>query len=86
MGDAQTAERRAHARTKIGLDVLCLSGREEGTAILKDLSFSGALLEPATIRPGVGDDVTIWLQAESDEEPDALHTEVVRQTPSGFAV
>ncbi len=86
MGDAQKAERRAQPRTKIGQDVLCSSGREEGTAFLKDLSVSGALLEPATIRPAVGDSVTIRLQAESDEEPDSLHTNVVRQTPSGFAV
>ncbi len=86
MGDAQTADRRAQPRTKIGLDVLCSAGREEGTAILKDLSVSGALLESPTIRPGVGDAVTIWLQAEPDEEPDPLRTTVVRQTPSGFAV
>ena len=86
MEDAQKEERRAQPRTKIGLDVLCSSGREEGTAILKDLSVSGALLEPATIRPAVGDSVTIRLQAESDEEPDLLRTTVVRQTPNGFAV
>ncbi len=85
MEDAQTAERRAQPRTKIGLDVLCSSGREEGTAILKHLSVSAALLEPATIRPAVGDSVTIRLKAES-AEPDLLRTTVVRQTPSGFAV
>ncbi len=86
MEDAQKEERRAQPRTKIGLDVLCSSGREEGTAILKHLSVSAALLEPATIRPAVGDSVTIRLQVESDEEPDSLRTNVVRQTPSGFAV
>jgi len=86
MEDAQTAERRAQPRTKIGLDVLCSSGREEGTAILKHLSVSAALLESATIGPAVGDSVTIRLQAESDEEPDLLRTTVVRQTPNGFAV
>ena len=86
MEDAQKEERRAQPRTKIGLDVLCSSGREEGTAILKHLTVSAALLEPATIRPTVGDSVTIRLQAESDEEPDLLRTTVVRQTPNGFAV
>ena len=85
MEDAQTAERRAQPRTKIGLDVLCSSGREEGTAILKDLCVSSALLEPTTIHPAVGDSVTIRLKAES-AEPDLLRTTVVRQTPSGFAV
>ncbi len=86
MEDAQKEERRAQPRTKIGLDVLCSSGREEGTAILKHLSVSAALLESATIGPAVGDSVTIRLQAESDEEPDLLRTTVVRQTPNGFAV
>ncbi len=80
MEDAQKEERRAQPRTKIGLDVLCSSGREEGTAILKHLSVSAALLESATIGPAVGDSVTIRLQAESDEEPDLLRTTVVRQT------
>ena len=86
MEDAQKEERCAQPRTKIGLEVLCSSGREEGPAILKDLSASGALLESATIRPAVGDSVTIWLQAEPDEEPDSLRTAVVRHTPDGFAV
>ena len=86
MGDGQKAERRAQARTKIGLDVLCSAGREEGPVILKELSTWGALLEPATIRPAVGDSVTIWLQAEPDEKPHALHSDVVRHTPEGFAV
>ena len=86
MGDGQKTERRTHSRTKIGLDVLCSAGRNEGPAILKELSASGALLEPATIRPAVGDPVTIWLQVEPDEEPHALHTGVVRHTPGGFAV
>ena len=86
MEDAQKEERRAQPRTKIGLDVLCSSGREEGTAILKDLCVSSALLESTTIRPAVGDSVTIRLKAESDAEPDLLRTTVVRQTPSGFAV
>ncbi len=86
MEDAQKEERRAQPRTKIGLDVLCSSGREEGTAILKHLSVSAALLESATIGPAVGDSVTIWLQAEPDEEPDSVRTEVVRHTLRGFAV
>jgi hypothetical protein len=88
MGDGQKTRRRAQPRTKIGLDVLCSSGEEEGEAILilKNLSTSGALLEPATIRPAIGDSVTIWLQAERDEQPHSVHCSVARHTPSGFAV
>ncbi len=86
MGDGKKAETRAELRTKLGLDVLCSAGREDGPAILKDISTLGALLEPASIRPAVGASVTIWLQAEPDEEPYALVTEVVRHTPGGFAV
>ena len=86
MGADQKAERRASQRTTIGLDVLCTAGREEGPAILRDLSPSGALLEPASVRPAVGDSVTIWLRAELDEEPDSLLTDVIRLSPDGFAV
>ena len=86
MEPGQKAERRACARTEIGLDVVCSSGREEGSAILKDLSRSGALLEATTIRTAVGDSVTIWLRTEPDAEPDSLHAEVVRHTSDGFAV
>ncbi len=86
MGDGKKAKTRAELRTKLGLDVLCSSGRVDGPAILKELSASGALLEPSTLRPAVGDSVTIWLQAEPDEEPLSLSTEVVRHTPGGFAV
>ncbi len=85
MGNDQKAERRAHPRTKIGLEVLCSSRREEGTAMLKDLSVSGALLETA-IRLAVGDSVTIWFQADPKDEPCSFHTRVVRHTPDGFAV
>ncbi len=86
MEDAQREERGGEPRAKIGLEVLCSAGREDGFAILKDLSVSGALLETATFRPAVGDSVTIWLQAEPDEEPDSVRTEVVRHTLRGFAV
>ncbi len=60
--------------------------RKEGPAILKNLSIWGALLESATIRPVVGDSVTILFQGEADEEIDTLSTGVVRLTPDGFAV
>ena len=86
MGADEQAERRAHQRTSIGLDVLCTAGREEGPAILRDLSPFGALLEPASVRPAIGEPVTIWLRAELDDEPDSLLSDVVRLSPDGFAV
>ena len=76
----QSAERRNEPRTKVGLDVVFSFGRDRARTILKDLSRSGALLEPASIRPEIGDIVTLWLQPGSQEAPDPVRTQVARRT------
>jgi len=82
----QSTERRNEPRTKVGLDVVFSFGLDRARATLRDLSASGALLEPASICPEVGDIVTLFLEGGLDEEPESVHTEVVRHTKEGFAV
>ena len=86
MAGYQRKEQRRAPRTNIGMDLLCSSGRDEGTAMLVNLSSSGALLDPAALRPAVGNSVTIRFPTISKEEFPALPTVVVRHTPDGFAV
>lgn len=82
----QSAERRSEPRTKVGLAVVFSFGLERAQATLKDLSTSGALLEPASICPEVGEIVTLFLDDGLHEEPESVRTEVVRRTSDGFAV
>ena len=86
MADYQTDAQRRAPRTNIGMDLLCSSGRDEGTAMLVNLSSSGALLDPAALRPAVGNSVSIRFPTISKEEFPVLPTVVVRHAPGGFAV
>ena len=86
MPNDQTEEHRSGQRTSIGITVLCSSGREEGTAILVNFSLMGALLDPATLRPAVGDSVSLRVPATTNEDFHVLPTVVVRHTLKGFAV
>ena len=86
MPNDQTEEHRRAPRISIGVDLLCSSGRDEGRAVLVNLSPSGALLEAATLRPEVGSSVSILFPTTSIEELRILATVVVRHAPNGFAV
>ena len=86
MANDKTEDRRPGHRTSIGITVLCSSGREEGTAILVNLSPMGALLDAATLRPAVGDPVTLRFPATTNEDFHIVATVVVRHTLKGFAV
>lgn len=82
----QSTERRNEPRTKVGLDVVFSFGLDRARATLRDLSASGALLEPASICPEVGDIVTLFLDDGLHEEAESVNTEVIRRTADGFAV
>ena len=68
MATDQDEDRRPGHRTSIGITVLFSSGRDEGTAILVNLSPMGALLDPATLRPAVGDSLSLRVPATTDED------------------
>ena len=86
MDGNQSTERRVEPRTQVGLTVVFSFGLDRAQATLKNMSMSGALLEPASIRPEVGDIVTLFLEGKGDGEPETVNTEVVRHTKEGFAV
>lgn len=92
MSDEETEEKtaknveRREPRSKGGVEVLCSSGRDEGTATLVNLSPLGALLDPATLRPAMGSSVSIRFPSSAEGESQVLTGVVVRQTPKGFAV
>jgi len=78
-------EQRKDPRFKTRFDALYSLGREEGSAVLVDLSYTGARLESASIRPDPGTRVRLYVFVQP-VQPFELLGHVVRQTDDGFAV
>jgi hypothetical protein len=72
-------------RRRVEASVLCASGRQHGVGQLVNVSLSGALIDPAAIRPRLGAPVKIRLPAAGGETIEVVGT-VARHTPSGFAI
>jgi hypothetical protein len=63
------------------------SGRQvEGRGTVRNISLSGALIEEASHLLIAGGDVELRFAFFEGSLPVALHAEVVRETPTGFAV
>ena len=80
-----TAPPRAQ-RISPSLETFFSSAREEGRAVLANISSSGALLERTRLRPRVGTQVRVTMFLLNQAEPLNLVGRVVRHTESGFAV
>jgi len=78
-------ERRAHPRYRARFDTLCSDGAREGAGVLTDLSYSGARLVDASLRPEVGDEVRLYVFVQP-VSPFELVGKVVRSAPDGFAI
>lgn len=78
-------EKRSHPRFRAAFDALCSSGREEGVGVLADISYSGARLENATLRPEPGTKVRLYVFVQP-VSPFELCGEVVRSDASSFAI
>ena len=81
-----THEQRAAPRKKTSLAVLCKSGSDRGAGRIVNISLSGALLEPASIRPQQGSPVTILFALPGAKSAKDLSGTVVRHTAIGFAM
>ena len=81
-----TRDRRIAPRKKVSLDVLCTSGAERGAGQIVNVSLSGALLEPTSIRPDHGAVVTILFTSPRAESSSELSGTVARHTETGFAI
>ena len=78
-------ESRHGVRLKTLFETLYCSDREEGEAVLADVSYSGALLESAT-RPAMGSRVMLYVCLPDCAKPVELRGKVVRHTSDGFAI
>ena len=81
-----THEQRAAPRKKTNLAVLCKSGSDRGAGRIVNISLSGALLEPASIRPQQGAPVKILFALPGAKSARDLSGTVVRHTEIGFAM
>ena len=78
-------ERRKHIRFRTRFDALFSSGPAEGAGVLADLSYSGARLEEASLRPDEGTKVRLYVFVQP-VAPFQLVGRVTRHTESGFVI
>ena len=81
-----TRERRSAPRKKVNLAVLCKSGEQRGAGQMVNVSLSGALLEPASIRPEQDAAVRILFTTPGARRATDLSGTVARCTDTGFAI
>jgi len=82
---AGTPEKRKGARFKTRFDALYSMGASEGAGRLVNISYSGALLEHASLRPEPGTSVRLYVFVQP-VLPFELIGHVVRTTENGFAI
>ena len=80
------ARRRRGARMQPCSAVFFESADRRGTALLVEVSYSGARLELEGPCPGAGETVLLYVWPESQAEPFELAGRVVGSRPDGFAV
>ncbi len=77
--------RRRGGRVPTQFESLYSAGRSEGTGTLADISYSGALIEGASMKPEIGKDLRIYVFVQP-VAPFELVGTVVRHTEAGFAI
>ena len=78
-------DKRRDPRFKTRFDALYSTGREEGSGVLADISYSGARLEDASLLPELGTKVRLYVFIQP-VQPFELIGQVVRCTKNGFAI
>ena len=78
-------DKRKHPRFKARFDALCSAGHEEGSAVLVDISHSGARLEQASLRLSVDSRVRLYVFVQP-VSPFELVGRVVRGGEDGFSI
>ena len=77
--------RRGDGRIRTQFETLYSAGRTEGAGVLADISYSGALIAEASLRPEVGDKLRLYVFVQP-VSPFELIGSVVRVTEDGFAI
>lgn len=80
-----TGKRRG-TRIKTRFKSLYSAGDQEGSAVLAEISYSGARLEDVEFGPSLGARVCVYVWLPRQAEPFELVGKVVRQTEDGFAI
>ena len=80
---AQSLGKRRASRVRTRFETAYSAGREEGTGILANISYSGALLTDTSLQPRIGSQVRVYVLLS---EPFDVVGKVVRHVEGGFAV
>ncbi len=85
------SERRRHVRFTTALNAHHSSDPGNGIGVLANISYCGALVEDASIKPSVGSKVRVYVFVEpvdpiAPASPYELVGRVVRHSSSGFAI
>jgi hypothetical protein len=78
-------EKRKEPRVRTQFDALFSTGPAEGAGVLVDLSYSGARIEAASLRPEIGTLVRLYVFVQP-VAPFQIEGQVTRTTASGFAM
>ncbi len=78
-------DKRKEPRFRTQFDALYTTGPAEGAGVLTDLSYSGARLENASLRPEVGTAVRFYVFVQP-VAPFEIEGRVTRFTETGFAI
>ncbi len=77
---------RAGSRVRTRFEAAYSGERREGSGWLADISYTGALIEGASIQPRVGMRVRLHVFLPHRDEPLEIAGVVVRHTENGFAI
>ncbi len=77
--------KRGEGRVRTQFETLYSAGRTEGAGIIADISYSGALISEASLRPDIGDKLRLYVFVQP-VSPFELIGSVVRYTEDGFAI
>jgi hypothetical protein len=85
-GIMSTTGKRRGTRIKTRFRSLYSTDDQEGSAVLAEISYSGARLEDVEFGPSLGARVCVYVWLPRQAEPFELVGKVVRQTEDGFAI
>jgi hypothetical protein len=78
-------DKRWNSRIRTHFEIIYSSGREDGSGILANISYTGALLIRASVQPRLGSQVRVFVLSNEDS-PFEVVGKVVRLVEDGFAI
>jgi hypothetical protein len=81
----RSAERRRDFRIRTHFETSFSSGSLQGSAMLGDISYSGALLTQTSLQPHLGSQVRVYILF-NESSPFVVVGQVIRHITDGFAI